>query len=112
MIEYLEANTRLLFGFDKTSPITWLKEPALAIQCLLKVYSSHLNWGSRLDSFDLLLNTTCPASLNKNLMIQSHERSIKQFSVAISMMTVSNQSHFPRFFLSPESYLIWILQIL
>jgi hypothetical protein len=28
----------------------------------LKVYSSHLNWGARLYSFDLLLNTRCPAS--------------------------------------------------
>jgi hypothetical protein len=31
----------------------------------LKVYSSHLNWGARLYSFDLLLNTRCPASFEK-----------------------------------------------
>ncbi len=30
----------------------------------LKVYSSHLNWGARRDSFDPLLNTRCPASFN------------------------------------------------
>jgi hypothetical protein len=35
----------------------------LVILLLLKVYSSHLNWGARLYSFDLLLNTRCPASL-------------------------------------------------
>ncbi len=29
----------------------------------LKVLSSHLNWGARLDSFDLLLKSRCPASL-------------------------------------------------
>ncbi len=52
--------------------------------CLvLKVYSSHLNWGARLDSFDLMLNTRCPASFTFFfLMIQSHERSIKQNSAA------------------------------
>ncbi len=32
----------------------------------LKVYSSPLNGGARLYSFDLLLNTRCPASLKKN----------------------------------------------
>ncbi len=31
-------------------------------QKALKVYSSHLNWGARLYSFDLLLKTRCPAS--------------------------------------------------
>jgi hypothetical protein len=31
----------------------------------LKVYSSHLNWGARLYSFALLLNTRCPASFKK-----------------------------------------------
>ncbi len=31
----------------------------------LKVYSSHLNWGARLYSFDLQLNYRCPASLKK-----------------------------------------------
>jgi hypothetical protein len=28
----------------------------------LKVLSSHSNWGVRIDSFDLMLNSRCPAS--------------------------------------------------
>ncbi len=32
------------------------------VASLPKIYSSHLNWGARLYSFDLLLNTRRPAS--------------------------------------------------
>jgi hypothetical protein len=34
-----------------------------AVKRYLKVYSNHLNWGARLESFDPLLNTKCPANL-------------------------------------------------
>jgi hypothetical protein len=41
------------------------------------------------------------------LMIQFHERSIIIYGgLRISEMTLSNKSHFPRFFVSPESHLI------
>jgi hypothetical protein len=36
--------------------------PVIYLYRRLKVYSSHLNWGARLYSIDLLLNTRCPAS--------------------------------------------------
>ncbi len=49
---------------------------------LLKVLSSHSNWGVRLDSFNPMLNSRCPASFKIFFMIQSHERSIKQISAA------------------------------
>ncbi len=53
------------------------------IRLILKVLSSHLNWRARLDSFDPLLKTGGPAIKKKSfLMIQSQERSIKQFSAA------------------------------
>ncbi len=61
-------------------------KPGAAVQqsgAPLKVYSSHLNWGARRDSFDPLLNTRCPASFKFFfLMIETHERSTKHISAA------------------------------
>ena len=70
----------------------------LKMKMLLKVYSSHLNWGARLDSFDLMLNTRCPASFKFffNDSNSREEHKTKYCGLTISKMTLSNQSHFPR----------------
>ncbi len=67
---------------------------------VLKVYSSHLNWGARLYSFDLLLNSRCPASLKKNFndTFSREEHKTNLRGLTISKMTLTNQSHFPQFF--------------
>ncbi len=48
----------------KTRTAMWADNQWL-VNDLLKVLSSHLNWGARLDSFDTLLNSRWPASLKK-----------------------------------------------
>jgi hypothetical protein len=35
---------------------------SMLITAYLKVYSSHSNWGTRIDSFDPMLKSRCPAS--------------------------------------------------
>jgi hypothetical protein len=50
-------------GHFRCSPFTRRTQlTRLSWPLSLKVYSSHLNWGARRDSFDPLLNTRCPAS--------------------------------------------------
>ncbi len=68
-------------------------------QCL-KVLSSHSNWGMRLDSFYPMLKSRCPEIKKKNFndTISREEHKTNQCSLTISKMTLSNQSHFPRFF--------------
>ncbi len=76
---------------------------------MLKVLSSHLNWRAWQGSFDLLLKVRQFFKKFFNDTISREEHKTIYRGLRLSEMTLSNQSHFPQFFMSPESHLIGLL---
>jgi hypothetical protein len=77
-------------GDGGNMPYHWMLEGHTNIyRSKLKVYSSHLNWGARLYSFDLLLNTRCWQVFNKffNDTFSREEPKTNLRGLTISKMT-------------------------